>query len=106
RDTVRPRQAVVPAFSGPGTGKNSGMHRGTAFCTPAHRRFARPCTILHGIKCRQESIMKWAGMYFFGFVLLIGGGLAALWKLGILQNIETTWIVIGVVILVGLGIMF
>ena len=31
---------------------------------------------------------------------------SALWKLGILQNIETTWIVIGVVILVGLGIMF
>jgi hypothetical protein len=49
--------------------------------------------------------MKWAGMYFFGFVLLIGGVLAALWKLGILQNIETTWIVIGVVILAGLGIM-
>jgi hypothetical protein len=37
--------------------------------------------------------------------LLVGGGLAALWKLGILQNIETTWIVIGVVILAGLGIM-
>ena len=49
--------------------------------------------------------MKWAGMYFFGFVLLIGGVLAALWKLGILQNIETTWIVIGVVILLGVGIM-
>jgi hypothetical protein len=49
--------------------------------------------------------MKWAGMYFFGFVLLVGGVLAALWKLGILQNIETTWIVIGVVILAGLGIM-
>ena len=49
--------------------------------------------------------MKWAGMYFFGFALLIGGVLAALWKLGILQNIETTWIVIGVVILVGVGIM-
>ncbi len=48
--------------------------------------------------------MKWAGMYFVGFVILIGGVLAALWKLGILQNIET-WIVIGVVILVGLGIM-
>ena len=29
----------------------------------------------------------------------------ALWKLGILQNIETTWIVIGVVILAGVGIM-
>jgi len=44
-------------------------------------------------------------MYFVGFVLLVGGGLAALWKLGILQNIETTWIVIGVVILAGIGIM-
>ena len=49
--------------------------------------------------------MKWAGLYFFGFVLLFGGVLAALWKLGILQNIETSWIVIGVVILAGLGIM-
>ena len=49
--------------------------------------------------------MKWAGMYLVGFVILIGGVLAALWKLGILQNIETTRIVIGVVILVGVGIM-
>ena len=49
--------------------------------------------------------MKWAGMYLVGFVILIGGVLAALWKLGILQNIETTWIVIGVVILIGVGIM-
>jgi hypothetical protein len=53
----------------------------------------------------QESAMKWAGMYFVGFALLIGGALAALWKLGILQNIETSWIVIGVVILAGVGIM-
>jgi hypothetical protein len=49
--------------------------------------------------------MKWAGMYFLGFALLIGGVLAALWKLGLLQNIETSWIVIGVVILAGVGIM-
>lgn len=49
--------------------------------------------------------MKWAGMFFVGFVILIGGALAALWKLGVLQNIETTWIVIGVAILIGLGIM-
>ena len=51
------------------------------------------------------AYMKWAGMYFLGFALLIGGILAALWKLGILQNIETSWIVIGVVILAGVGIM-
>lgn len=49
--------------------------------------------------------MKWAGMYLVGFLVLIGGVLAALWKLGILANIGTTWTVIGVVIAVGLGIM-
>jgi drug/metabolite transporter (DMT)-like permease len=53
----------------------------------------------------EAVAMKWAGMYFLGFALLIGGVLAALWKLGILQNIETSWIVIGVVILTGVGIM-
>jgi len=44
-------------------------------------------------------------MYFVGFVVLIGGVLAALWKLGILDSIGTTWTVIGVVIAIGLGIM-
>jgi hypothetical protein len=58
-----------------------------------------------GAGAYRRCTMKWAGMYFLGFILLIGGVLAALWKLGILQNIETTWIVIGVVILAGVGIM-
>ena len=49
--------------------------------------------------------MKWAGMYLVGFVILLGGILAALWKLGILANIGTTWTVIGVVILIGFGVM-
>jgi hypothetical protein len=49
--------------------------------------------------------VKWAVMYFVGFVILIGGVLAALWKLGILDSIGTTWTVIGVVIAIGLGIM-
>ncbi len=49
--------------------------------------------------------MKWAGMYLVGFVVLIGGLLAALWKLGILASIGTTWTVIGVVIAIGIGIM-
>jgi hypothetical protein len=49
--------------------------------------------------------MKWAGMYLVGFVILIGGVLAALWQLGVLATISTTWIVIGVVILIGIGIM-
>lgn len=49
--------------------------------------------------------MKWVGTYLVGFVIVIGAVLAALWKLGVLQNIETMWIVIGVAALVGLGIM-
>ena len=49
--------------------------------------------------------MKWAGMYFAGFAVLIGGVFAALWKLGVLQHIETTWILIGFAILIGIGIM-
>jgi hypothetical protein len=31
--------------------------------------------------------MKWVGMYFLGFILLIGGVLAALWKLGIMVSV-------------------
>jgi hypothetical protein len=49
--------------------------------------------------------MKWVGMYFLGFTVLIGGILAALWKLGVLQSIDMTWIVIGVAILMGVGLM-
>ncbi len=49
--------------------------------------------------------MKWAGMYFVGFAILVGGVLAALWKLGVLQHVEPIWIVIGVAILFGIGIM-
>jgi hypothetical protein len=49
--------------------------------------------------------MKWAGMYFAGFAILITGVFAALWKLGVLQSIETSWIVIGVAIVIGMGIM-
>jgi hypothetical protein len=49
--------------------------------------------------------MKWTGMYLIGYIVLVGGVLAALWKLQILATIGTTWTVIGVVILIGLGIM-
>ena len=49
--------------------------------------------------------MKFTGMYLIGFIVFIGGLLAALWKLGILADIGTTWTVIGVVIALGIGIM-
>jgi hypothetical protein len=49
--------------------------------------------------------MKWTGIYLIGFVVLIGGLLAALWKLGILASIGTTWTLIGIMIAIGIGIM-
>ncbi len=49
--------------------------------------------------------MKWATTYFIGYLLLLAGGLAALWKLGVLQHIEGVWIAIGLVIATGVGIM-
>lgn len=49
--------------------------------------------------------MKWTGAFFLGYVILLAGILAALWKLGILERIGMTWTIIGVVIAIGLGIM-
>ena len=49
--------------------------------------------------------MKWTGLYLLGYIVLIGGVLAVLWKLGVLETIGTTWTVIAVVILIGFGIM-
>ena len=44
-------------------------------------------------------------MYLVGFAVLIGGLLAALWKLGILQSIGVARTLIGVAIVIGIGIM-
>lgn len=49
--------------------------------------------------------MKWTGMYLLGFVVFVGGVLAALWKMGVLASIGTIWTLIGVVIVIGIGIM-
>lgn len=49
--------------------------------------------------------MKWTGMYLLGYIILIIGVLAALWKLKILASIGIVWTLIGVVILIGFGIM-
>ncbi|MEP6885380.1 MAG: hypothetical protein ABJC66_11575 [Gammaproteobacteria bacterium] len=49
--------------------------------------------------------MKWAGMYLFGFIVLLGGVLAALWKLGVLERIGMVWTLIGIAVAIGLGIM-
>ncbi|MFH0976861.1 MAG: hypothetical protein V1874_13840 [Spirochaetota bacterium] len=53
----------------------------------------------------MRTIMKWTVIYLIGYVILIGGILAALWKLGVLAVIGATWTLIGVVIAIGIGIM-
>ena len=49
--------------------------------------------------------MRFTSMYLMGYAIFVAGLIAALWKLGILERLGTTWTLIGVVTLIGLGIM-
>ena len=49
--------------------------------------------------------MKWANLYFLGYVILVAGIVAALWKAGVLEHVGAGWTAIGVVIALGIGIM-
>jgi uncharacterized membrane protein HdeD (DUF308 family) len=43
--------------------------------------------------------------FLLGYILVLAGVFAALWKLGALQNVGGVWMTIGAVIAVGVGIM-
>ena len=49
--------------------------------------------------------MRFINMYLVGYFILLAGALAALWYGGVLRHVSPVWIVIGLVIAVGLGIM-
>ena len=49
--------------------------------------------------------MKNMAVYLTGYIILVGGVIAALWHAGILDEIGPTWTGIGIVIAIGLGIM-
>ena len=49
--------------------------------------------------------MKWMQMYLVGYTFVIGGLVAALWKLGVIERVGAGWTAIGIVIAVGLGVM-
>ena len=49
--------------------------------------------------------MRFVNIYLIGYFLLVIGALAALWYGGVLQQLSGTWVVIGLVIAFGLGIM-
>jgi hypothetical protein len=58
-----------------------------------------------GFSGPKEVRMKWMGLYLLGYVIFVGGVIAALWKMGVLERMGATWTVIGLVIAVGVGIM-
>ncbi|HET7695758.1 MAG TPA: hypothetical protein VFK57_08635 [Vicinamibacterales bacterium] len=49
--------------------------------------------------------MRFINMYLIGYFILLGGAVAALWYGGVLSQVSPVWVVIGLVIAVGLGIM-
>ena len=49
--------------------------------------------------------MKFMRLYLIGYFILLGGAALALWQSGILRQIPATWIAIGLVVAVGLGIV-
>ena len=49
--------------------------------------------------------MRFVNIYLIGYFLLVIGAVGALWYGGVLSQISPVWILIGLVIAVGLGIM-
>jgi len=49
--------------------------------------------------------MKWVQLYLLGYVIMVGGIVAALWKMGVLARVGVGWTAIGLVIAIGLGVM-
>ena len=49
--------------------------------------------------------MRFVNIYLIGYFLLVIGALAALWYGGVLRQLSATWILIGLVIAIGLGVM-
>jgi hypothetical protein len=49
--------------------------------------------------------MRFVNVYLVGYAVLMIGALLALWKGGVLAQLSAVWVLIGLVIAVGLGIM-
>ena len=49
--------------------------------------------------------MRFINLYFVGYLLLLFGIVLGLWKAGILANVSPAWVLIGLVIAIGLGVM-
>jgi hypothetical protein len=49
--------------------------------------------------------MRFVNIYLIGYFILVIGAVLALWQAGVLARLSGTWIAIGLLIAVGLGIM-
>jgi hypothetical protein len=49
--------------------------------------------------------MRFVNLYLVGYFVLLVGALLALWYGGVLTHVNPVWVLIGLVISVGLGIM-
>jgi hypothetical protein len=49
--------------------------------------------------------MRFVNVYLVGYFLLVVGALLALWYGGVLQHVSPVWVLIGLIIAVGLGVM-
>ena len=49
--------------------------------------------------------MRFVNIYLIGYFILIVGALMALWYGGALSHISAMWVLIGLVIAIGLGVM-
>jgi hypothetical protein len=53
----------------------------------------------------EADVMKWMGTYLVGYIIVLGGLTAALWKLGIVERVGSAWMAIGIAVAIGIGIM-
>ena len=49
--------------------------------------------------------MRWMSLYLVGYVLVVAGVIAALWKIGVLERIGGFWLAVGLVVAVGIGLI-
>ena len=105
RDAITPSHAASQLSFSCTVGQMGSGNRWIKGTKRSDRRCCHNSPRLAYVSGYQEAVVKWTGMYLVGFIILLGGVVAALWKLGILASIGTTWTLIGVTIAVGIGIM-
>jgi hypothetical protein len=49
--------------------------------------------------------MRFIHLFLIGYFVLVIGAVMALWQAGVLAHVSGTWVAIGTIIAVGLGIM-